>query len=133
MVETKLERGIEARSVEEAEAGGETGTGEEAEDAAWLDEETIGAAVLDEGAGEPEPEQTPVGEAGAAAATPAVGVSPVLVQPDLSVISVGQATVSQLTVGLSAPWKKEPQRKPQPGWRAQGNWPHVSVEGPPYC
>ena len=107
MVETKLERGIEARSVEEADADGETGAGDEAdaegEEPAWLDEEATGAAVLDEeatgaavldeGAGEPEPEQTPVGEAGAAAAIPAVGVSPVLVQPDLSVISVGQATV----------------------------------------
>lgn len=41
---------------------------------------------------------------------PPVGTSPILVHPDFCVSSRGHATVSQFTVGLSAPSKNEPQR-----------------------
>ena len=104
-VEIKLERGMEAKSVEE-DAEGKTEEAKkeaevEGEDPATLEEEATGAAVLDEGAGEPE-EHTPVA-AREAAATPGVGVSPARVQPDFSVNSLGQATTCQLTDGLSAP------------------------------
>ena len=95
---------LEAAALLLPETGAE---GEEAGEEAAADEDEPAEA---EGAAP----HTPVGVE-IVAATPAVGVSPVRTQPDFWVISEGQATVSQLTVGLSAPWKKEPQRKEQPG------------------
>lgn len=125
--EAALEEAIEAADAtaeedETEDAAAEDATEEAAtEEAAAVDEEAAeDAATVDEAA---EPDPLAYG----------TGVSPSLVQPVFAVNSLGQVIVSQSTVGLSAPSKKSPKRKSQPGCSAVGKVEQVSLLIPPYC
>ena len=96
---------------------------EEEEDAVALDADETAAAVEEDGAAAAVEELD---------SSPPVGVSPERTQPVLSVRALGQVTCWYVTAGLSAPSKKSPKRKLQPGCRALGKVSQVLLEIPPY-
>ena len=126
-MEATLENPDEAATEDEPAAYDEDPAGTE-EDAEPTTEDDGAPPYDDEPAGAEE-------EAGAAAEElllPPVGEPPDRTQPVLSVSALGQVTSFQSTVGLSAPSKKLPKRKLQPGWRADGKEEQVLDEMPPY-
>ena len=112
----------DAGAAEDSGAVDDTGAAEDTaalEDAGAADD---AGALEDTGAAEETGATDEADEAGAEVAEPAaeelaldgpVGVSLVVAQPDLATISAGQETISQSTVGLSAPCIQS-QRKLQP-------------------
>lgn len=117
---------------EDEDVGTADGTTDVAEDevgaaedsTAGLEDDAAGAAAEDAG----------VEAADDGAADPPLEPSPSRLHPVFAVSALGQVTDFQSTVGLSAPSKKLPKRKLQPGSSADGNVEHaLADETPPYC